>query len=151
MAAVNSSRRGRNKRSRLVNEINVVPYIDVMLVLLVIFMVTAPFIPTATIELPSAGASQGNPEAYVEVIVQRDGALSLRTHHMPQARELQSSPEQLRAGIAELVGGNAATPVVISGDRQVQYEAILDVMDQLKAQGVQRVGLMVKPRAAATR
>ena len=149
MASVNGNRRGRTKRSRLVNEINVVPYIDVMLVLLVIFMVTAPFVPTATIELPSAGASQGNPEAYVEVIVEREGALSLRTHHMPQSREMRTSREQLRSAIAELVGGNAATPVVISGDRQVQYEAILDVMDQLKAQGVQRVGLMVKPRPGA--
>ena len=63
---------GRRK-ARLVNEINVVPYIDVMLVLLVIFMVTAPFVPTATIELPTVGASSSRPEAYVEVVVEKTG------------------------------------------------------------------------------
>ncbi len=145
MAAVQGRRRGRRK-SRLVNEINVVPYIDVMLVLLVIFMVTAPFVPTAEIELPTVGAANARPEEYVEVIVEQTGALSVRTHNMPQQLERRVTSEQLVDTIRELVGGNASRPVVISGDREVRYEAILGVMDQLQQARFARVGLMVKPR-----
>ena len=138
----------QNKRNtrRLMNEINVVPYIDVMLVLLVIFMVTAPFVPTATIELPTVGAAQSRPEAFVEVVVEQGGAMTVRTHNLPQRMERQVTSEQLLGAIVEMVGGNAALPVVISGDREVRYDAILTVMDQLQQQGVKRVGLMVKPR-----
>jgi len=145
MAAVQGGRRGRRK-SRLVNEINVVPYIDVMLVLLVIFMVTAPFVPTATIELPTVGAAKSRPEAFVEVLVEPNGAMTVRTHNLPQRVERRVTSEQLIDSINEMVGGNAALPVVISGDREVRYDAILAVMDQLQQKGVQRVGLMVKPR-----
>ena len=131
---------------RAMAEINVVPYIDVMLVLLVIFMVTAPFVPTATIELPTVGAAQSRPEAFVEVVVEQGGAMTVRTHNLPQRMERQVTSEQLLGAIVEMVGGNAALPVVISGDREVRYDAILTVMDQLQQQGVKRVGLMVKPR-----
>ena len=145
MAGMQGVKRGRRK-SRLVNEINVVPYIDVMLVLLVIFMVTAPFVPTATIELPTVGAAKSRPEAFVEVVVEQAGSMTVRTHNLPQRMERTSTSEQLIATITEMVGGNAALPVVISGDREVRYEAILGVMDLLQQKGVQRVGLMVKPR-----
>ena len=145
MAAVHGGRRGRRK-SRLVNEINVVPYIDVMLVLLVIFMVTAPFVPTATIELPTVGAAKSRPEAYVEVVVEQSGVMTIRTQNLAQKMERRATSEQLIDTINEMVGGNAALPVVISGDREVRYDAILGVMDQLQQKGVQRVGLMVKPR-----
>ena len=128
------------------HEINIVPYVDVMLVLLVIFMVTAPFVPTATIELPTVGAAQSRPEAFVEVVVEQGGAMTVRTHNLPQRMERQVTSEQLLGAIVEMVGGNAALPVVISGDREVRYDAILTVMDQLQQQGVKRVGLMVKPR-----
>ena len=145
MPALASQSRGGRKR-RLVNDINVVPYIDVMLVLLVIFMVTAPFVPTATIELPTVGAAQSRPEAFVEVVVEKTGTMTVRTHNLPQRMERQATSELLLATINEMVGGNAALPVVISGDREVRYDAILTVMDQLQRQGVKRVGLMVKPR-----
>ena len=136
----------RIRKRRMMAEINVVPYIDVMLVLLVIFMVTAPFVPTATIELPTVGAAQSRPEAFVEVVVEQGGAMTVRTHNLPQRMERQVTSEQLLGAIVEMVGGNAALPVVISGDREVRYDAILTVMDQLQQQGVKRVGLMVKPR-----
>ena len=145
MAAVQGRRRSRRK-GRLINEINVVPYIDVMLVLLVIFMVTAPFVPTATIELPTVGAAQSRPEAFVEVVVEQGGAMTVRTHNLPQRMERQVTSEQLLGAIVEMVGGNAALPVVISGDREVRYESILAVMDQLQQAKFARVGLMVKPR-----
>ena len=70
--------RGRNGRQRrLVNEINVVPYIDVMLVLLVIFMVTAPLLPPGTIELPKVGASQKKPDVYIDARVDKTGKIVL--------------------------------------------------------------------------
>lgn len=68
-----SSRGGRSGRRRPVSEINVVPYIDVMLVLLVIFMVTAPMLPPGVVDLPSAGRSNQRPDAYVEVTVTASG------------------------------------------------------------------------------
>ncbi len=105
MAAVQNRSRGR--RNRLVNEINVVPYIDVMLVLLVIFMVTAPFVPTAQIDLPTVGSSQARPEAFVEVIVEQAGAMTLRTHNLPQRMERKATREQL---INVLPRWSAATP-----------------------------------------
>ena len=136
MAAVQGSRRGRRK-SRLVNEINVVPYIDVMLVLLVIFMVTAPFVPTATIELPTVGAAKSRPEAFVEVVVEQNGAMTVRTHNLPQRMERRATSEQLLDTINEMVGGNAALPVVISGDREVRYDAILRSWTSCSSKGVQ--------------
>ena len=145
MAVIQGRRRSRRK-GRLINEINVVPYIDVMLVLLVIFMVTAPFVPTAEIELPTVGAANARPEAFVEVIVEKTGALSVRTHNLPQQLEQRVTADQLVDTIREMVGGNAALPVVISGDREVRYESILAVMDQLQQAKFARVGLMVKPR-----
>ena len=136
----------RIRKRRMMAEINVVPYIDVMLVLLVIFMVTAPFVPTAEIELPTVGAANARPEAFVEVVVEQTGALSVRTHNLPQRLERRVTPDQLVEAIREMVGGNAALPVVISGDREVRYESILAVMDQLQQAKFARVGLMVKPR-----
>ena len=68
----------RRKRTRLMNQINVVPYIDVMLVLLVIFMVTAPLINTSVIDLPSVSRSNQPPAAPLEVLIQRNGSIVLR-------------------------------------------------------------------------
>ncbi len=72
--------------------------------------------------------------------------MTVRTHNLAQKMERRATSEQLIDTINEMVGGNAALPVVISGDRDVRYDAILSVMDQLQQKGVQRVGLMVKPR-----
>lgn len=152
MPAPVSRRRGRGKR--LVSDINVVPYIDVMLVLLVIFMVTAPFVPTSTIDLPTVDATPRQPEPYIEVQVAADGKLTLQTRNQPQPREIDVTREKLAAELKQLLASTDEPalrnqPVVISGDKQVRYETILEVMGDIKQQGVSRVGLMVKPRAAA--
>ncbi|MDO4905975.1 MAG: ExbD/TolR family protein [Lautropia sp.] len=148
-----ASPRRQRRSKRLVSDINVVPYIDVMLVLLVIFMVTAPFVPTSTIDLPTVDATPKQPEPYVEVQVAADGQVMLRTRNQNDPQDIEVSREQLPGELARLMqslteGGKPAQPVVISGDRQVRYEAILEVMGDIKQQGVARVGLMVKPRAA---
>ncbi|MDO9226902.1 MAG: protein TolR [Pseudomonadota bacterium] len=133
------------RRSRkAVNQINVVPYIDVMLVLLVIFMVTAPFINPTQVELPSMGKSAASPVAPLEVMVLEDGGLLLRD------REANEEGEPVAASaLAEAVRARQqARPgqaVVISADKGVRYEKVMQVMDTLQTLGVARVGLLVKP------
>jgi len=154
MPATPTRRRGRGKR--LVSDINVVPYIDVMLVLLVIFMVTAPFVPTSTIDLPTVDATPRQPEPYIEVQVAADGKLTLQPRNQPGSHEIEVTRDKLTGELKQLLAsseeqGLRGQPVVISGDKQVRYETILEVMGDIKQQGVSRVGLMVKPRSGAAR
>ena len=142
MAAVNL--RGSSRR-RTISEINMVPFIDVMLVLLIIFMVTAPLITTGVVDLPSVGKSQQRPEHVVEIVVAGDEKLRLRIDGK------DGQPVALRevaAKVRELQAGDANTPVVISADRNVKYEAVVKLMDTLQRAGVQRVGLSVKNAGA---
>jgi len=135
------------RKRRLMNEINVVPYIDVMLVLLVIFMVTAPMIQPGSIDLPSVGKSSLPPVAPLEVIIKADSSLALRDR-------AKGSTEQAvtRADLAgRLKAAQAANPqqaVLIAGDRSVKYEVVLGVMDELQRQQVAKIGLLVQPVAA---
>jgi biopolymer transport protein TolR len=134
------SQRGGGRR-RTISEINMVPFIDVMLVLLIIFMVTAPLITTGVVDLPSVGKSKQRPEHVVELTVGSDETLRLRIDGKdPAAVNLQNLAARVRTAQA----GNAATPVVISADRAVKYEAVVKVMDILQRAGIQRVGLSVK-------
>ena len=139
----NVSLRGSSRR-RTINEINMVPFIDVMLVLLIIFMVTAPLITTGVIDLPSMGKSKQRPEHVVEIVVGADEKLRLRV----DAKDgLPVAMRDVAAKVNELQGGNANTPVVISADRNVKYESVVKLMDTLQRAGVQRVGLSVKNAA----
>ena len=135
--------RGRGRRT--ISEINMVPFIDVMLVLLIIFMVTAPLITTGVVDLPSVGKSQQRPEHVVEVVVAGDESLRIRVDGKdPQPVALKN----LAARVRDLQAGNASTPVVISADRNVKYEAVVKAMDSLQRAGVLRVGLSVKNAGA---
>ena len=137
--------RGGGRRRRTMNEINMVPFIDVMLVLLIIFMVTAPLITTGVVDLPSVGKSQQRPEHVVEVVVGSDEKLRLRI----DAKDGQPvALRDLARKVLDAQAGNANTPVVISADRSVKYEAVVKVMDSLQRAGVLRVGLSVKNAAA---
>ncbi len=134
------SQRGSSRR-RTISEINMVPFIDVMLVLLIIFMVTAPLITTGVVDLPSVGKSRQRPDHVVELVVGPDEKLRVRVDGK------DGDPLALRnvaAKVAELQAGDANTPVVISADRNVKYDAVVKVMDTLQKSGVQRVGLSVK-------
>ncbi|MFZ2653124.1 MAG: protein TolR [Burkholderiaceae bacterium] len=134
------SQRGGGRR-RTISEINMVPFIDVMLVLLIIFMVTAPLITTGIVDLPSVGKSKQRPEHVVELTVGADEKLRLRIDGKePTAVALQV----LAARVRDAQAGNATTPVVISADRAVKYEVVVKVMDVLQRAGIQRVGLSVK-------
>ncbi|WP_425261349.1 ExbD/TolR family protein [Rubrivivax sp. RP6-9] len=135
--------RGRGRRS--INEINMVPFIDVMLVLLIIFMVTAPLITTGVVELPSVGKSQQRPGSVIEIVIGTDERLRLRLIDGSQAAEPAAvTLAQLPARVRSTQAGNADMPVVISADRNVKYDSVVRVMDTLQKAGVKRVGLSVK-------
>jgi biopolymer transport protein TolR len=131
----------RGSRRRTISEINMVPFIDVMLVLLIIFMVTAPLITTGIVDLPSVGKSKQRPAHVIEIIVGTDETMRLRV----DGKDGDATPLRALAGkVREAQAGNANTPVVISADKAVKYEAVVKVMDLLQRAGVQRVGLSVK-------
>ena len=131
--------RGRGRRS--ISEINMVPFIDVMLVLLIIFMVSAPLITTGVVDLPSMGKAKQRPPSVIEVIVGTDEQIKIRIDKTdPQPTTLKA----LAGRVGELQGGRADVPVIIAGDKSVRYESIVKVMDTLQKAGVQRVGLAVK-------
>ena len=129
----------------MVAEINVVPYIDVMLVLLVIFMVTAPLLPPGAIDLPSAGQSNAKTEGFIELIIQRNGSMSVRTRNTRDAEQVKD-----RIGKSELLEtvkrlqADQNLPVVISAEKSIAYEKVVEAMDLLRRGGIQRVALMVK-------
>ncbi|HNQ04778.1 MAG TPA: protein TolR [Thiobacillaceae bacterium] len=129
---------------KAMNQINVVPYIDVMLVLLVIFMVTAPFINPAMVDLPSVSKSATAPAAPLEVVVREDGGLLLRDRGSGEEGETVQE-DRLASAIQARQQAHPGQPVVISADRNVRYEAVMRVMDTLQSQGVSRVGLLVQP------
>jgi biopolymer transport protein TolR len=126
------------------HEINIVPYVDVMLVLLVIFMVTAPLVTPGVIDLPSVGKA-GQPKLVpLEVIVTEERKLSVRQRDA--SGRILSERDIARGDIAELVKKNPEAPVLVAGDKNVRYEAVLQVMDELRSAGVRSIGLQVKPR-----
>ncbi len=135
----------RRSGRRLMNQINVVPYIDVMLVLLVIFMVTAPLVNPGQVELPSVGKSSQPPVAPMEVSVRADESLWLRDRSVG-ADEARVDRARLIQAIRQKQQKNPEQAVVISADKNVRYEAVLNVMDMLQQNQVSKVGLLAKPR-----
>jgi biopolymer transport protein TolR len=132
----------RSPRRRTISEINMVPFIDVMLVLLIIFMVTAPLISVGTVDLPTVGASRQKQEPHVlEVVVAADASLRLRVDGTDRGAATVAT---IGARLQELLAGNDQTPVLISADRSVRYEEVVKVMDAAQRVGVKRLGLMTK-------
>ena len=127
------------------NEINVVPYIDVMLVLLVIFMITTPLITPGQIELPEIGKSLAPPVAPLEVIVKADGSLRLHDRSVAGG-ERKISRDELVEAIKRKQAVNTEQPVVIAGDKSVRYEEVINIMDILQQQQVKKVGLLARPK-----
>ena len=139
---MNSDRRSAR---RLMNEINVVPYIDVMLVLLVIFMVTAPLMNPGQVDLPSVGKSLAPPAAPLEVIIKKDNSLALRDH-AKSGKESKVSRDELIAILKTRQGAQAEQAVGISADKNVRYEEVINVMDALQQQQIKKVGLLTQAR-----
>jgi biopolymer transport protein TolR len=140
--AQSMQRAGAPRRRRSMNEINMVPFIDVMLVLLIVFMVSAPLIATGVVDLPSVGKAAARPQTVIEVTVGLDERVKLKVDGQADAQPIALT--QLAARVQQAQRGNAAVPVVISAERKVPYDAVVRVMDTLQRAGVQRVGLSVK-------
>lgn len=132
------------RQRRVMNQINVVPYIDVMLVLLVIFMVTAPMMPSGTVDLPSVSkASQikDNPLKVSVRGVDRFDFIDDKT----QTRLPSLSEDELLEKIRAAQEQNSERAVVIEAEKSVRYEAVMKVMDLLQRNNINKVGLLVKP------
>ncbi|HEU0186732.1 MAG TPA: protein TolR [Gallionellaceae bacterium] len=136
-----------NRRTSLrpMSQINVVPYIDVMLVLLVIFMITAPLMNPGQIDLPSVGKSLAPPMAPLELIIHKDATLALNDRSKP-GREQSLSREELLEMVKQKQQKNPDQAVVISADKSVRYEEVIKVMDMLQQQNVRKVGLLARSR-----
>ena len=118
-----------------------VPFIDVMLVLLIIFMVTAPLITPSMIDLPSVGKAAKQPDTIVQVLIGVDGAIKLKVAGAIDEKPL-ANLAQLTPAVRAVLTPNSA--VVISADKNVKYESVVRVMDTLQRAGVPRVGLSVQ-------
>jgi len=141
MPAINSRGRGR----RTISEINMVPFIDVMLVLLIIFMVTAPLITPSMIALPKVGKAAAQPQSPVQIMIGKDETIQIKI----KTDSVSSNVTAVAADIVKLepkvkLAALDAVPVVISADKSTKYETVVKVMDNLQKAGVSRVGLSVQ-------
>jgi len=129
------------------HEINVVPYVDVTLVLLVIFMVTAPLVTPGVVDLPSVSKASNAPVTPLEVVIRADRSIMIRARDTKGAliEERRVARGDLAGVIRERQAKSPNQPVVIAADKDVRYQAVLEVMDELQKQQVRRVGLLVKP------
>jgi biopolymer transport protein TolR len=144
MPALSSRGRGR----RTINEINMVPFIDVMLVLLIIFMVTAPLITPSVINLPSVDRANRQPDKPVEILIKSDNEVQIRKDPSMGSGGLSFPMSQIGQAARNAQGGDDARPVVISADKSVKYETVVRAMNQLKRAGIERVGLAVQTTGA---
>jgi biopolymer transport protein TolR len=135
-----------HRKRGTMHEINVVPYVDVMLVLLVIFMVTAPLITPQVIDLPTVGKASQPRVVPLEVFVKADQGLVVRTRDASGRilEERNLTRAQLPGVIKAARAKSADLSVLVGGDKNARYESVLQVMDELRKQGIQKVGLQVK-------
>ncbi|MFH1660298.1 MAG: biopolymer transport protein TolR [Rhodocyclaceae bacterium] len=127
------------RQRRLKSEINVVPYIDVMLVLLVIFMVATPMMTTGSVELPSTGTAPQKPPKYIKVEVGSDGALSVYNAD-GKATKIKGI-KALKGELTSLKEADEKIAVLIAGDKETQYKNVIEVLDEVKRMGFDKVGL----------
>lgn len=144
------------RNRKLKNEINVVPYIDVMLVLLVIFMVTAPMMTTSIVDLPSVNENakqtpEQPPAPPIEVIIKDENTISVKNNKNNDEIIIsdRKNSEELVNIINEFkIDENQA--VVISGDKNVKYELVIDVMNILQQNDFKKIGLLVQNKQEKT-
>ena len=139
MPAMSSRGRGR----RTINEINMVPFIDVMLVLLIIFMVTAPLITPSVINLPTVDRANKQPDRPVEIVIKSDDEVQIKKDPSTGTGALSIPMTQIGSAARTAQSGDAQRPVVISADKSVKYETVVKAMNELKKNRIERVGLSV--------
>ncbi len=144
MAASLNQRRSR----RTINDINMVPFIDVMLVLLIIFMVTAPLLSPSLIDVPSVGKAASAPDQIITIEIDKQLQIVVKSKGSNADSGLQIKQNASMDNVAkialQLQAGKAQTPVIISADKGITYDNVVKLMDRLQRAGVQRVGLAVR-------
>ncbi len=138
------------RRRGPMHEINIVPYVDVMLVLLVIFMVTAPLVTPGVIDLPTVDKASPPRIVPLEVFVKADQGIIVRQRDArgsvvnEQSLSRAQLPGFIKSVRAQKGAAGGELSVLIGGDKNARYESVLQVMDELRRQGVQKVGLQVR-------
>ncbi len=133
--------RRKHRINTLKNEMNVVPYIDVMLVLLIIFMVTAPMFVPGVINLPTVGKAAQVTQQPIEINISKDGNYSITQNNKTTAID---TLDHVISQIKQITQGD--TPVVISADKEIKYDNVINVVDKLYASGIKKVALVVKEK-----
>ena len=127
----------RRKSRRVMNQINVVPYIDVTLVLLVIFMVTAPMTNPGVVELPKVGQALKQASAPLVLTVKASGTTEIEGEALRR--------DELLFAVREQMEKDSGRAIVIAADKNVKYDDVIGVMDMLKQNKVEKVGLLLAP------
>jgi len=144
MAANSTARRGR----RTISDINMVPFIDVMLVLLIIFMVTAPLLSPSVIDVPTVGKASAAPDQVITIEIDKQLRITIKSKTSAQGTGQQTRQEanmdNVAKAVLQLQAGKATTPVIINADKGIVYDNVVKLMDKLQRAGVQRVGLAVR-------
>jgi len=136
-----SMRSGRTRKLKF--EINVVPYIDVMLVLVVILMVAAPMTNPSVVNLPNAGASKQAPTDYLELTIKADGSASVGKHSQGKAEKTNSQAD-LMERLQHLHETEPDLPLLIAADKDIKYDSVIQMIAGAKKLGIARVGLATK-------
>ncbi|MDL2354844.1 MAG: biopolymer transporter ExbD [Pseudomonadota bacterium] len=144
MASFSSSMRGGRGR-KFKSEINVVPYIDVMLVLLIIFMVVPPANSPSVINLPSAEKSALPPDDFIQVVLKPNATLSIGVNgkNSSAPQDMPDRTALLRA-LRTMHADHPAYPVMIAGDKDAKYDDVIQLISEAKKMGINRVGLATK-------
>ncbi len=140
MSQSSNLRSGRSRKFK--SEINVVPYIDVMLVLLVIFMVVAPITNPSVINLPSAGKSTQPPTDYIEIMLKPDASASIGIHGQPASNS--ENNDDLQNQLRALHKKNPDLPLMISADKEIKYDVVVQAINSANKIGIKRVGLATR-------
>lgn len=130
------------RQRRLKNEINVVPYIDVMLVLLVIFMVTAPTMQTGSVDLPSVAKVPSPPVEAIQLTVKANGDLQYQKTGSEAPRRI--AHDEMLTRVRDAVAANPAQTVVIAADKKVSYDKVMSTLNDLREAGVDKVSLLTQ-------
>ncbi|MGB2831701.1 MAG: ExbD/TolR family protein [Methylotenera sp.] len=128
----------RTRKRRMMNQINVVPYIDVTLVLLVIFMVTAPMTNPGVVDLPKVG--QGLKQHQVPPVV-----LTVKLNKKVEFDNKPMTRDELLLAVRQSLKKSPDRAIVIAADKNVKYDEVIGVMDLLKQNKVEKVGLLLAP------
>lgn len=139
-----SMRGGRSRKFK--SEINVVPYIDVMLVLLVIFMVAAPMTNPSVIELPNSAKSTLPPTEYIRIDLKADASATVSVHGKKAgaATETVANRGELGKKLQALYADNPDVAVMIAADKNIKYDEVIQAISEAKKLGISRVGLATK-------